>query len=183
MPLDVTWEYVHLITNPFPVVLTTAGVGVGLAGWATGRDDLERWGVLSLVLAAVLSVPTYFTGLTAADVAGQRTFTRPDLMQTHRVWATWTIVALVADGVFAAFSLFQPDDRRLRRFVLIVGALVVPLLFYAAFLGGRINHAPAEEAPDRTASVRTESAPAQSAPDAGADLVIRRTSPPPEPMP
>lgn len=137
---ELTWEYAHLVTNAFPVVLTTAGALVGLAGWLADRAALEKYGVLSLLLAGVVAIPAYFTGLTAADVVGQRTFITPDLIQRHRVWATWTAVVLVSDAAFAGFSLAQPDDRRLRRFVLVLALLTLPLLGWSAYLGGRINH-------------------------------------------
>lgn len=141
-PEGPTWEYLHLVAVPFTVVLAVAGTLVGLAGWAAGRDGLERWGVLSLALAGVMAVPSYLTGLTAADVAATRTFVQPSLVQTHRSWATWTAVLAVAQGIFAVFSLLQPDDERLRRFVLSLGLGVAALAGWTAFLGGKIVHGP-----------------------------------------
>lgn len=141
-PEGPTWEYLHLVAVPFTIVLVVAGALVGLAGWLVGREGLERWGILSLLLAGVMAIPSYFTGLTAADVAATRTFVEPSLIQTHRIWATWTTVLLVSQGVFAAFSLAQPDDARLRRFVLSVGLGGAVLTSWAAFLGGKIVHGP-----------------------------------------
>lgn len=141
-PEGPTWEYLHLVVVPFTAVLAVAGTLVGLAGWASGRESLERWGVLSLLLAGAMAIPSYFTGLTAADVAATRTFVQPSLVQTHRSWATWTSVLLVAQGVFAAFSLYQPGDARLRRFVLSLGLGAAVLAGWTAFLGGKIVHGP-----------------------------------------
>lgn len=145
-PQGPTWEYLHLIANPFVVVLTAAGAAVGLAGWMAGREDLERWGLLSLLLAGVLAIPAYLTGLTAADVASTRTFVRPSLVQTHRVWATWALVLLLAQGAFAGFALYQPDDARLRRFVLLIGLVATALTGWVAYLGGKIVHGPEADA-------------------------------------
>lgn len=145
-PQGPTWEYLHLIANPFVVVLTAAGAAVGLAGWVAGREDLERWGLLSLLLAGVLAIPAYLTGVTAADVASTRTFVRPSLVQTHRMWATWALVLLLAQGTFAGFALHQPDDARLRRFVLLVGLVGAGLVGWVAFLGGKIVHGPEADA-------------------------------------
>lgn len=141
-----TWEYLHLIAVLFPVALAIAGALVGVAGWAIRREGLERWGLVSLLLAGVLSVPAYFTGLTAADVASTRTFVRPSAVQTHRIWATWTTLALLAQGVFAAFALYQPEDTRLRRFVLVLSLAGAALASWSAFLGGTIVHGPATDA-------------------------------------
>lgn len=141
-----TWEYLHLIAVLFPVALAVSGALVGVVGWAIRREGLERWGLVSLLLAGVLSVPAYFTGLTAADVAATRTFVRPSAVQTHRVWATWTTLALLAQAVFAAFALFQPADARLRRFVLLLSVAGAALVSWSALLGGKIVHGPATDA-------------------------------------
>ncbi len=145
-PQGPTWEYLHLIANPFALVLTATGAVVGLIGWAIGRESLERWGLLSLLLGGLLAIPAYLTGLTAADVVSTRTFVRPSVVQTHRVWATWALVLLMAQGVFAAFALYQPDDRRLRRFVLTVGLAAAALTGWVAYLGGTIVHGPEADA-------------------------------------
>lgn len=158
-----TWEYLHLIAVLFPVALGVSGALVGLAGWTARREGLERWGLVSLLLAGALSIPAYFTGLTAADVAVARTFVEPSVVQSHRAWATWTTVALVAQAVFSAVALWQPDDRRLRRFVLIVGFATAVLLGVTALLGGRIVHGPATDAERiRERAAGSESSPAAS---------------------
>lgn len=142
---EATWEYLHLLVVPFPLALTVAAALVGLAGWLVGREELERWSVLSIVLAGVLAVPAYYTGLTAADVAAARTFVEPSLVQTHRAWATWATVLLVSLAVFGGFSLLQPDDERLRRFVVLAGLAAAGLVAWAGFLGGKVVHGPATD--------------------------------------
>lgn len=173
-PTTVSWEYLHLVSNPFSIVLVTVGSLAGLAGWLVGSEQLERYGVMSLLLGALFTVPAFVTGLTAADVVEQRTFVEPSLMHAHRSWAIWTIVVLGAEGVFAGFSLFQPDDARLRRFVLVAGLLCAGLVAYTAYLGGRLNHADVSPfaassetpGPDRAAVVAVLSdAPAVVAPN------------------
>ena len=143
------WEYLHLVTHPFAIVLPIVGVVVGLVGWVAGRDELERYGLLSLVIAAVAAIPSYITGISTADDVAGRTFVEPGLVQDHRTWATWAAIMLVTCGIFAGFSMAQPKDRRLRRFVLIVGALAAGLVGYSAFRGGKIVHG--EDAPTSVA--------------------------------
>ena len=147
-PQGPTWEYLHLIAVLFPVALAIAGALVGVAGWAIAREELERWGLISLLLAGITALPAYFTGLTAADVAATRTFVRPSVVQTHRVWATWTLLLMLSQGVFAAFALYQPEDTRLRRFVLLVALLGAGIVGWTALLGGKIVHGPATD-PER----------------------------------
>ena len=134
------WEYLHLVTHPFAIVLPIVGAAVGLVGWIAGRDELERYGLLSLMIAAVAAIPSYITGISTADDVAGRTFVEPGLVQDHRTWATWAAITLVTCGIFAGFSMAQPKDQRLRRFVLIVGALAAGLVGYSAFRGGKIMH-------------------------------------------
>jgi uncharacterized membrane protein len=136
----VSWEYIHLISHPFPIVLTIVGAGVGLVGWATGRESLERYGLVSLVIAAFMAIPSYISGITAADVVVDRTFVRPGIVQNHRTWATWASIFLVTSGIFAVFSMTQPEDRRLRRFVLLLALGAAVLTGFASFRGGKIIH-------------------------------------------
>jgi uncharacterized membrane protein len=136
----VNWEYIHLISHPFPIVLTIVGAGVGLVGWATGRESLERYGLVSFLIAAVMAIPSYISGITAADVVVDRTFVRPGIVQEHRTWATWASIVLVTSGIFAVFSMTQPEDGRLRRFVLLLGLGAAALTGFASFRGGKIVH-------------------------------------------
>ena len=133
------WDYLHLISHSFPIVLSLTGTAVGLLGWATGRRELELWGLLALVVGGAFVVPAYVTGLVAADVAEARTFVRPSAVQTHRIAATWASVPLLLAGALAAFSLFEPEDARLRRFVLLVGVVAAGAVAWAAYVGSRIS--------------------------------------------
>ena len=153
---EVNWEYLHLVTHPFAIVLPIVGVAVGLVGWVAGRDELERYGLISLLIAAVAAIPSYLTGISTADDVAARTFVEPGLVQDHRTWATWAAITLVTCGIFAGFSMAQPKDRRLRRFVLIIGALAAGLVGYSAFRGGKIVHGEEGQASEAVAAASIE---------------------------
>jgi uncharacterized membrane protein len=158
---EVNWAYLHLATHPFAIVLPIVGVAVGLVGWVAGREELERYGLISLLIAAVAAIPSYVTGISAADDVAARTFVEPGLVQDHRTWATWAAIMLVTCGIFAGFAMAQPKDQRLRRFVLVVGALAAGLVGYSAFRGGKIVHGEEGPASEPTAAA-TMATPASS---------------------
>lgn len=135
-----TWEYLHLISHSFPIGLSATAVLVGITGWVLGREELERWALIALLVAGAFALPAYLTGLAAADVVGERTFVQPSMVQRHRTYATWATVPLVMAAILAGFSLAEPGDRRLRRFVLLVGVLAAGMTGFAAYLGARIEH-------------------------------------------
>lgn len=134
------WEYLHLISHSFPIVLFVTGTLVGIAGWVAGRAELERWGLVAFLVGGVFVIPAYLTGLAAADVVADRTFVRPSAIQRHRTWATFAAVPLIVAAILAGFSFAEPDDRRLRRFVILVGAVAAVVTGVAATLGARIQH-------------------------------------------
>ncbi len=134
------WEYLHLVTHSFPIVLSLTGALVGLAGWAAGRPDLERWGIVALLVGGVFAIPAYITGLAAADVVSERTFVQPSDVQSHRYGATFALVPLILGGVLAGFAMYEQEDARLRRFVLLIAAIAAAVTGYAAYLGARIEH-------------------------------------------
>ncbi|MDX1579366.1 MAG: hypothetical protein R3266_12845 [Gemmatimonadota bacterium] len=148
-----SWEHLHLVSHSFPIVLCMSGTLVGLFGWWRGREALEWWGLVALVIAAAFVVPAYVTGIAAADVVADRTFVRPGVVQTHRFWATWASIPLFSAGAFAAFALYEREDRKLRRFVLLVGLLASGMAGYTAWLGSRVIHGEREtRAPAAVAS-------------------------------
>jgi len=157
----VSWEYVHLIAHSFPIVLSVSGTLVGLFGWLTGRPELERWALIALVIAAAFVLPAYLTGLAAADVVADRMFVRPGIVQSHRFAATWAAIPVFTAGALAVFALHERDDRRLRRFVLLVGLVGSVAIGYAAWKGAHIQHGDHEAAP-AGASVPGSPAPSSS---------------------
>jgi uncharacterized membrane protein len=132
----------HLVTHSFPIVLSLTGAVVGLVGWATGRADMERWGILALLVGGAFAIPAYVTGLAAADVLAERTFVQPSDVQSHRYGATFALVPLILGGVLAGFAMYESEDARLRRFVLVIAAIAAVVTGYAAYLGSRIEHGP-----------------------------------------
>lgn len=161
------WEYLHLVSHPFAIVLPITGAFVGLAGWLARREELERWGVLAVLLGGIAAVPSYFTGIAAADDVAQRIFVTPSVVQTHRTWATWAAVLLITAAIFAAYSIVQPRERRLRRFVLLVGTAAAVLTGFAAVRGGMIEHGEQPEEDARTgapAAAETTSSPREGLP-------------------
>jgi uncharacterized membrane protein len=135
-----TWEYFHLVTHSFPIVLSVTGAVVGVVGWIRDRPELERWALVALLVGGVFVIPAYVTGLYAADVVGERTFVQPSIVQTHRFAATWAAIPIVTASVLAGFALYESEDRRLRRFVILVGVVAAGAVGYTAYLGSQILH-------------------------------------------
>ena len=152
----VNWEYLHLVSHSFPIVLTASGALVGLYGWTRNREALELWGLVALVIAGAFIAPAYLTGLAAADVVAERTFVSEGVVQTHRFWATWAAVPVFTVAALAAFALHERDDRKLRRFVLLLGVFATLMIGIAAWHGSKIVHAPDASGATATAVADSE---------------------------
>ena len=148
----VSWEHLHVIAHSFPIVLTASGTLVGLYGWARNQEPLELWGLVALVIAGAFIAPAYLTGLAAADVVAERTFVSEGVVQTHRFWATWAAIPVFTVAALAAFALHE-RDRKLRRFVLLLGVFATLMIGIAAWHGSKIV-----DGPDAGASAATGAA-------------------------
>lgn len=135
-----SWEHLHILSHSFPIVLSISGSLVGLFGWWRGKEALELWGLVALIVGAAFVLPAYLTGLAAADVVADRTFVRPGVVQTHRFWATWAAIPVFSAGALAAFALHEREDTKLRRFVLLVGLFATFIIAYTAWLGSKVVH-------------------------------------------
>ena len=135
-----SWEHLHILSHSFPIVLSISGSLVGLFGWSRGKEGLELWGLVALMVGAAFVLPAYLTGLVAADVVADRTFVRPGVVQTHRFWATWAAIPVFTAGALAAFALHEREDTKLRRFVLLVGLFATGVICYTAWLGSKVIH-------------------------------------------
>ena len=57
--------HLHLLLNHFPIIGTIVGVGLFLVSLAGKNDDLKRAGLIIFAVMALLSLPTFFSGVGA----------------------------------------------------------------------------------------------------------------------
>lgn len=162
----VDWPHVHILLNHFPIILAVVGTAALLLATVRGQRASWLYGTISLTLAAVTVIPTYFTGEPAEHALARPWYVTRGAIGTHEDAARIAAILVVIAGLVAVIAW-----RRLVRYpreVRMPGALRTALLVtalaasgsigYAAWLGGRIIHdAPVLQGPAPAGYVRPDS--------------------------
>jgi uncharacterized membrane protein len=164
---SVDWPLVHIMLNHFPIILAVMGTAALLLATFRGQRASWLYGTISLALAAVTVIPTYFTGEPAEHMLARPWYVPRGVIHTHEDAARIAAILVVVAGLVAVVAW-----RRLVRYpreVRMPGALRTALLVtalaasgsigYASWLGGRIVHdAPVLRGPPPPGYSRPDSA-------------------------
>jgi uncharacterized membrane protein len=173
----VDWPLVHIMLNHFPIILAVMGTAAVLLATFRGQRASWLYGTISLALAAVTVIPTYFTGEPAEHALNRPWYVARGAIHMHEDAAKIASILVLVAGLVAVVAW-----RRLVRYpreVRMPGALRTALLItalaasgsigYASWLGGQIVHdAPVLLGPPPAGYERADSAsrPAPATPGA-----------------
>lgn len=142
-----SWPYVHLIINHFPVVLSVSALAVTVLALVLRRRGLWLTAMGALTTAGLFVYPVHFTGDKAQHALRDPWFIRSGALDAHDAAADVAMVVILIAGAFAAYSwwrtLRRPSDLipAWMRAGVLVGALgAVGTVTYTAYLGGKIIH-------------------------------------------
>lgn len=150
----------HLILNHMPILGSLFGLVLLAIGIFRHHASAVRIGLITVLISAVLCIPTQLTGEGAEEVVEDMPGVTHALIHEHEEAAEVGFWALEATGVLALLALLMPSrGRLLSGLTLAATAASFGLLARAGNLGGQIMHAEV-----RPAGVNTEAAtPAHSA--------------------
>jgi uncharacterized membrane protein len=137
--------HLHLIVNHVPVVLAPLGFVILALGALRRNEEYLKIGLGLLVAAALVTIPAYFTGESAADVIGRLGAVSPDAIERHDEAATGAFAAIGLAGLAGLVGLILIRRKgRMPRWIVPV-ALILALgasawLGVTANLGGQIRH-------------------------------------------
>src|SRR6185503_17718890 len=149
-----TWLYLHLVLNHFPVILTLVGTTACVIGAARKSPQAWTYGVITLAIGAACSIPTWITGYQAHYILENELRVAEGVVEPHELSAEATMWTMFPMGVLAAFAWWRQNEesRRgasptwVRPVVLITALLGSIMLGVTAFLGGQIGHGEAPRA-------------------------------------
>src|SRR6185503_10296592 len=143
-----TWLYLHLVLNHFPVILTLVGTTACVIGAARKSPQAWTYGVITLAIGAACSIPTWVTGYQAHYILENELRVPEGVVEPHELSAEATMWTMFPMGVLAAFAWWRhreepqrgPSATWVRPAVLITAILGSIMLGVTAFLGGQIGH-------------------------------------------
>ena len=142
-----SWPYMHLLINHFPVVLSVAALSVAILAILLNRRALWLTSMGALTAAGLFVYPVFFTGNKADHALNDPWYIHPGVIEAHDQAAGWALWAILIAGAFAAYSWWRSLKRPaeaipgwMRAGVLVGALLAVSVVARTAYLGGKITH-------------------------------------------
>ena len=138
--------HLHLILNHIPVLGTWFGLLLLLAaGVLRKSEELKRAALVTFVLTALVTIPTYLAGQAAEDMVERLPGVSEQLIEGHEGAGLVALIAASALGALAlgGLILFRRAENLPKRFValsLIVSLGVAGWMVWTANLGGKVRH-------------------------------------------
>ncbi len=139
------WPHIHLIINHFPVIGFLFGLLFVLYAMIRKSEELKKTSLGFLVLAALMSVPVYFTGDQAGDIVKRLPDVSKSLVDQHEEAASVALTGAIILGIVAVGGLFflRRSPAIPRWFMILTLVLTIAvngLIAFTANLGGQIRH-------------------------------------------
>jgi uncharacterized membrane protein len=143
MPLN--FAHLHLLLNHFPIVGTIVGLGLLLVSFLGENQDLRRASYIVFAGIALLTIPTFLSGVGAELAIQNKPGVSDALIARHEGSAMLSIWFMFATGALCLIGLWQSHRRtRPARWnvaaVLLFSLLAVGLMARTGNTGGDIRH-------------------------------------------
>jgi uncharacterized membrane protein len=141
----VNLAHLHLLLNHFPIIGTIVGAGLFLISLAGKNQDLRRAGLIVLAGMALLSLPTFFSGVGAEGAIQDSPGVSADLINRHEGAAILALFFMELTGALALAGLWQ--SHKFSRpapwnvvAVLLLSLITVGLMARVGTTGGDVRH-------------------------------------------
>jgi uncharacterized membrane protein len=137
--------HLHLLLNHVPTIGTIVALGLFLIAFVRNNDHLKRASLEVFFVVALLTLPTYLSGVAAQAAILHSPGVSEKLMSTHHDAAVLAFLFMEITGFFAWLGLWQfrrnsSSVRRTLLVVLAVSTVTVALMAQTAYIGGEIRH-------------------------------------------
>jgi len=141
----VNLAHLHLLLNHFPIIGTVVGVGLFLFSLAGKNDDLKRASLIIFAVMALLSLPTFFSGVGAEGAIVELPGVSNVLIDRHEGAAILALFFMEITGALSLAGLWQSHKvSRPARWnvasVLLFSLITVGLMARVGTTGGDVRH-------------------------------------------
>jgi uncharacterized membrane protein len=138
--------HLHLVLNHFPIIGTVIGLGLFVVSFAGKNDDFKRASLLVLAAAALLALPTFFSGIGAQRAIRNDPAVSAVLIERHEGAAMLALFFMEIAGALALVGLWQRHVSTGQRSswnlmaVLFFSVVTAGLMARVGTTGGEIRH-------------------------------------------
>jgi len=141
----VNLAHLHLLLNHFPIIGTIVGVGLFVFSLAGKNDDLKRAGLIIFAVMALLSLPTFFSGVGAEGAIAELPGVSKALINRHEGAAILALFFMELTGALSLVGLWQSHKvSKPARWnvvaVLLLSLITVGLMTRVGTTGGDVRH-------------------------------------------
>jgi uncharacterized membrane protein len=141
----VNLAHLHLLLNHFPIIGTVVGVGLFVGSLVGKNDDLKRAGLIIFAVMALLSLPTFFSGIGAEGAIEKLPGVSDALINRHEGAAILALLFMEITGALSLAGLWQSHKfSRPARWntvaVLLLSLITVSLMARVGTTGGDVRH-------------------------------------------
>jgi len=154
------FPHLHLLLNHFPIVGTMVGVGLFLISFLVKTEDVGRSSLIVFVGMALLTIPTFMTGVGAQEKMVADPSVSNALIQRHEGAAELAVWFMEITGALAVVALWQSARRASpapwnTSAILVFSLVTVGLMARTGNTGGEIRHLEVRSAQEGTAAEAT----------------------------
>jgi uncharacterized membrane protein len=139
------FAHLHLLLNHFPIIGTIVGLGLFLASFFGKNNDLRRASLIIFAAIALLTIPTFLSGVGAQLMIKGKPGVSDAFIQRHEgaamlaLWFMETTGALALIGLWQFHRISRPAPWNVSA-VLLFSLLTVGLMARTGNTGGDIRH-------------------------------------------
>ena len=137
--------HMHLILNHAPIFGAFVGMLIFGIGMFRRNNTLEKTGLITLIAAGIATLPTYFTGEGAEEVAEQFKESSHDMIHEHEELAETGLILMIALALASLILLImmwrskKSSHGLMKSTVLSLAATTFGLMMIVGNTGGKIR--------------------------------------------
>jgi uncharacterized membrane protein len=141
----INFSHFHLLFNHLPILGTMFSIILYVYAFIKNSDELKRTSLGSFVVVALLTIPSYMSGIgAAADLNNPLNGIDPATIQLHESSAMLTLLFVLLTGALSVGALWSYRGRRttcaIFPAVLLLALVTMGLAARTGNLGGAIKH-------------------------------------------
>jgi uncharacterized membrane protein len=139
------YAHLHLMLNHFPVIGTLIGLAIILFGLIRKNDSLIKTGLVTFILMALITIPTFLTGEPSEKLMEKVVGTSEALIERHEEAAKFSLIVMEVLGTISLITMiisnkFQKFYKMMTVTTTLLAFLVIGMMAWTANLGGKIHH-------------------------------------------